>query len=185
MRFKDKDDVALSLQAGYILEFIEPGLFKTEEYLLPLTDESFQNSLPYSVGSVPPIIQNVKEAKTIIESAEQSTDAFLILSSSSFLIMSLMTLAMEKLWGSIRTIKIIYLSCLTKFMMPVNLSLFLQICVTFADMDIFNGQNLTEDTFTFIETTALNDQFDFFGVGSKILMLNIGSYFILQIIIFG
>ena len=64
-------------------------------------------------------------------------------------------------------------------MMPINLSLFLQVCVIFADMDIFNGQNLTEDNFTFIETEPLNDLFDFFGVGSKILMLNIGSYFIL------
>ena len=71
--------------------------------------------------------------------------------------MALMTLAMEKLWGSIRTIQNIYLSCLIKFMIPVNLSLFLQVCVTFADMDIFYGQAITENLFNFIETTALND----------------------------
>jgi hypothetical protein len=46
-------------------------------------------------------------------------------------------------------------------------------------MDILDGEGFTSKLFRFIDTTALNAQFEFFGVDSKIMILNTGSYFIL------
>ena len=43
-------------------------------------------------------------------------------------------------------------------------------------MDILQGEALYEENFLFKETTPINDQFDFFGVGDKNFLNNSGSY---------
>jgi len=46
-------------------------------------------------------------------------------------------------------------------------------------MDILNIGDFLEENFTFVETEPLNDGFDFYGIGNKIMLLQSGSYFAL------
>lgn len=47
-------------------------------------------------------------------------------------------------------------------------------------MDIFSGEELFDSLFEFSESPALNDNFDYYGIGTKNYLLNSGSYFVMQ-----
>ena len=51
---------------------------------------------------------------------------------------------------------------------------------SFAAADIYNGEDLYAKWFVFVETVAKNVQFEFYGSDNLIMLLNSGSYFILQ-----
>ena len=51
-------------------------------------------------------------------------------------------------------------------------------------MDIFTAENYIEENFKFVATNALNDAFDFYGIGGQIMLINSGSFFVLQLMIF-
>ena len=71
------------------------------------------------------------------------------------------------------------MSCLIKFTRPVNFDIFISNCVAFAQFDIFSAQDFFADNFKFVETTPFNNQFDFYGIGNKVMLINSGSYFVL------
>ena len=75
------------------------------------------------------------------------------------------------MWGSVRTLQVILISTLIFFPKPTNLTLFLEVCVEFAGMDIFSAQDFFEDNFKWVETDPLNDAFDFYGIGDKIMFV--------------
>ena len=50
-------------------------------------------------------------------------------------------------------------------------------------MDIFSTENFIQDNFKFVPTNALNNAFDFYGIGNQIMLINSGSYFVLQLLI--
>ena len=47
----------------------------------------------------------------------------------------------------------------------------------YAQADIFNVEDQFEKYFNLMSTEAKNQQFEFFGSGSMILLLNSGSYY--------
>ena len=50
-------------------------------------------------------------------------------------------------------------------------------------MDILTGEDFYEEHFNFVETTPINDNFEFFGTDNKIMMLSSGSYFVFVLIL--
>jgi hypothetical protein len=46
-------------------------------------------------------------------------------------------------------------------------------------MDIFDASNTYENNLTLVETGPLNNAFDFYGIGGKIMLLQSGSYFVM------
>lgn len=75
----------------------------------------------------------------------------------------------------------IILSGLVSVDIPVNMFLYLQVCILFANMDILKGEEIYGEHLTFKDLGPLNDAFDFFGVGDQNMINNSGSYFLIQI----
>ena len=75
------------------------------------------------------------------------------------------------------------ITTLVMFPKPTNLTLFLEVCVEFAGMDIFSAQSFFENNFKWVKTEPLNDAFDFYGIGDMIMLVQSGPYFPLQLII--
>ena len=85
----------------------------------------------------------------------------------------------------IRALQVIGLSGLVKARLPANVHAFLKKLVEYASLDIFEGETFYANHFKFTETTALNDNFDMFGIGDKNFVNNTGPYFIMIIILIG
>lgn len=62
----------------------------------------------------------------------------------------------------IRALQMISLSAIIEVRIPNHMFLFLQGCILFAQMDIFDGGNMFEEWFSFKETEAVNENFAFF-----------------------
>jgi len=77
----------------------------------------------------------------------------------------------------IRAVQMIVLSALVDIVIPINLFIFLEVCIKFAQMDIVGGEDIIANNLTFYPTAPVNDAFDFFGVGDKNMISNSGSYF--------
>mgnify|MGYP000898488443 CR=1 FL=1 len=73
----------------------------------------------------------------------------------------------------------ITLSGLVNIKIPVHLHIFLQVCVVFANMDIFNGEGYYEELFVFKETNAVGEKWAFFGMDNSNFIMNSGSYFVI------
>jgi hypothetical protein len=101
----------------------------------------------------------------------------------AFLLMMILSVGAAELWGSIRALQVMLVSSLVVFMRPVNLTLFLIICVKFSGFDLFDGSGFYEENLSFVETQPLNDSFEFYGIETKIMLINSGSYFVMQLII--
>lgn len=71
----------------------------------------------------------------------------------------------------------IVLSALVDIVIPINLFIFLEVCIKFAQMDIVGGEDIIANNLTFYPTEPVNAAFDFFGVGDKNMISNSGSYF--------
>ena len=71
----------------------------------------------------------------------------------------------------------IALSALVNVSYPINLFIFLQVCIMFANMDILQTEDAYGKYLKFKETDPMNDAFAFFGIGDKNFVNNSGSYF--------
>ena len=91
---------------------------------------------------------------------------------------------MQQLWGMIRAVQMMALSALVNIKIPVNLFIFLGVCISFSQMDIYQGEEIYAKYLEFKETEPINDAFNFFGIGDKNMVYNSGSYFLIQISIF-
>ena len=78
----------------------------------------------------------------------------------------------------IRAMQTIILAALVQIPMPGHALLFMQGCMYFAQMDLFDGAELYAQIFTFKETLPLNKNFESFGLMDKNLIMNSGSFFI-------
>ena len=47
---------------------------------------------------------------------------------------------MQEIWGMIRAVQMIVLSVLVNITFPINLFIFLEVCIAFAQMDIVGGE---------------------------------------------
>lgn len=59
--------------------------------------------------------------------------------------------------------------------------IFFELCILFANLDIFSGEKIFSVLFVFRETTPLNAIFEKNGVDSKNYISNSGSFFIILI----
>jgi hypothetical protein len=64
--------------------------------------------------------------------------------------------SMQQLYGMIRAIQLISLPAVIDIKMPVNMFIFMQICIMFAAMDILQGEDIIAFYFTFHETLPVN-----------------------------
>ena len=72
----------------------------------------------------------------------------------------------------------IILSTLIRTPIPASTFIFFQGCMTFAQIDIFDGQNYYDEWFNFAETSPHSDMFEMMDIGDKNFVMNSGSYFI-------
>ena len=95
----------------------------------------------------------------------------------SFILQLLLGGSMQQLWGLIRAMQMILLSALVETPIPIHTFLFFQGCMTFAQIDIFDGGVLYEKWFDFQETSTLSGMFEEYGLSNKNFMLLSGSYY--------
>lgn len=88
-----------------------------------------------------------------------------------------------KLWGMIRVAQMLILACLINIVFPVEVMIFFQGAMVFANMDLLDGKHLYDATFEYKETTAFSHKFDQSDIGDKNFMMNSGSFLILQVFI--
>ena len=115
----------------------EVSIFKTKETMKSLSKDSFKGGIPEISGALPPVVADKAEAEQIEESANTGTKVLDALNSGNFFLMLVLKGSMEQLWGMIRAIQMIVLSALVALNLPTNLFIYLQICIVFAQMDIF------------------------------------------------
>ena len=73
----------------------------------------------------------------------------------------------------------ISLSGIVNVKIPIHLHIFLQVCVVFSNMDIFNGEGIYENAFVFKETLPIGEKWAFFGMDNSNFIMNSGSYFVI------
>ena len=91
---------------------------------------------------------------------------------------------MQQLWGMIRAMQTIILAGLIDIPMPAHALVFMKGCMSFAQMDVFDGSGLYAQVFDFKPTEPLTPNFESFGISDKNFMMNSGSYFIFFISFF-
>ena len=157
----------------------EVSVFKTKADMTSMSKASFKGGIPELGGAVPPIITDKETAASIEENSEKASKYLDMFNSGNFFIMLLLGSAMQELWGMIRAVQMIALSALVQINFPVNLFLFLGICINFASMDILQAEEIYANNLEFKETEPINDAFNFFGIGDKNMVYNSGSYFLI------
>ena len=114
------------------MDIKEVSIFKTKETMKSLSKDSFEDGNPEINGALPAVISDKEEADRIKKNSNVGTKILDTLNSSNFLFMLILQGSMEQLWGMIRAIQMIMLSALVNIDIPVNLFIYLQICITFA-----------------------------------------------------
>ena len=71
----------------------------------------------------------------------------------------------------------IVLSALVNITLPINLFIFMEVAMAFAQMDLLGGGNIIANNLVFFPTEPVNGAFNFFGIGDKNMMNNSGSFF--------
>jgi hypothetical protein len=97
-----------------------------------LSNYSFKDGIPDLIGPVPPIIADQKLADSIKDHADTATAILNIFNSGNFLLMLILGGSMQEIWGMIRAVQMIVLSVLVDVTFPINLFIFLQVCIAFA-----------------------------------------------------
>jgi hypothetical protein len=156
----------------------EVSLFKTKT-LKSLDKSTFKGGNPELGGGVPPVVADEEEASAIEDRSRQAGEVMDMFNSGNFLLMLILGGSMQQLWGMIRAIQMISLSALVNVAYPINLFIFLQVCIIFANMDILKSEDFYADNLVFKSTDAVNESFAFFGIGDKNFILNSGSYFMI------
>ena len=84
----------------------------------------------------------------------------------------------------IRLIQILLLSAIMAIVYPAHLTLFYSFCVSFAGMDVFQGEAIYEANFKFKETSPPSPTFDQYDIGDLNFFMNSGSMLIIVVLIF-
>ena len=134
---------------------------------------------------IPPQIVDVEMAQTV--EAVGSVTKVAITSALGFnlVITLLIAASMQQLWSMIRAMQLIIISVLVMIPLPWVAQVFFSFSVMFANMDVLSGEDLYDKYLGFSQSSPLNDQYEMFGIGSRIFLPNTGSYFIIQAIIIG
>ena len=80
----------------------------------------------------------------------------------NFVVALILGSSLGLIWGMIRALQMISLSAIIEVRIPNQMFLFLQGCILFAQMDVFDGGNTFEKMFSFKETEPVNENFAFF-----------------------
>jgi hypothetical protein len=91
--------------------------------------------------------------------------------------------SMQHLWGMIRAMQMITTMSLINIAFPSTANAFFNAAILFANMDVMSGEKLYEIIFNFKETDPFNEKFETMDIGSKNLIMNSGSFFILIILV--
>lgn len=83
------------------------------------------------------------------------------------------------LWGMIRALQMIIISVVVSLPVPPLAFIFFQICLEFAQMDVFQGTDFFDSILDLKETAALNDNFELYGAESMSFILLSGSYLLI------
>jgi hypothetical protein len=184
IEFDNPDELSTTGNAEISMNIKEVSIFRTKADMTPLGKESFKDGVPELGGAVPPIITDKETATSVEETSEKAEEVLEAFNSGNFFIMLVLGGSMEQLWGMIRAVQMMALSALVNLKIPVNLFIFLGICIRFSQMDIYQGEEIYANNLVFKETEPINDAFNFFGIGDKNMIYNSGSYFLIQISIF-
>ena len=123
----------------------EPSIIRTKKLYLPLSGNGYENKEPTVEGPVPAQVSDKKAAIKTIESTMEATKTIDTFNIGIFLLASLLSIGMATLWGSVRALQMIFITTMVKLQKPVNMTLFLTICVVFAQMDIFSAGDFFEN----------------------------------------
>jgi len=110
----------------------EVSIFKTKSDMTSMSKDSFKDGIPELGGAVPPIITDIITANSITENAENASGALDAFNSGNFFLMLILGGSMQQLWGMIRAVQMMSLSALVNIKIPVNLFIFLGICIGFS-----------------------------------------------------
>ena len=124
------------------------------------------------------MINDEYTASLIKATSKQAADSITNLTRGNFIVGIFMVGSMQSLWGLIRALKMILLSGLVDVIIPVELHIFLEVCVVFSNMDLLNGEDFYGEHFKFKDTSPIGSKWEFFGVGDSNFINNSGSYFV-------
>ena len=79
----------------------------------------------------------------------------------------------------IRSLQMIFMSSLININHPPHTVLFFKMCMIFAQMDVFDGEDFYETHMTFKHTEPLNEVFMTYGVENMNFFLNSGSFLVI------
>ena len=105
----------------------------------------------------------------------------------NFFVSLLMNGSMMQLFGMIRALQVIVFSILIRAPLSGISFEFFNVCMLFAQADVFDGSGLYSEWFEFRETESPNQNYLLLGIDSSNFIINSGSFFILmtQIVCFG
>ena len=132
IEFDNPTKLSVSGIANINMRVKEVSVFKSRRSMQSLSNYSFKNGIPDLVGPVPPIIVDQKLADSIKDHADTATAILNIFNSGNFLLMLILGGSMQEIWGMIRAVQMIVLSVLVDVTFPINLFIFLQVCIAFA-----------------------------------------------------
>ena len=97
-----------------------------------MSTDSFKGGVPKIGGALPPIIADKKQATNIEDNAAHASKVMDMFNSGNFLLMLILGGSMQELWGMIRAVQMMVLSALVNINIPINLFIYLQVCILFA-----------------------------------------------------
>lgn len=90
-----------------------------------------------------------EELSDNLDTSLKITGVFLI---QAFLLVWLLAIAMEQIWGAIRTIQVVFLVSLINFTQTIMMAIFLGKCAVFATLDLFSGEDFYGNHLSLKET---------------------------------
>ena len=150
--YDSPEEMSVGGAASFKIGLTEVGIFKSKDNLKPLTLDKFEEGKPDLGGALPPLISDLETAESFEENTSSITEWIETFASSNFFIGILIGGSMGTLWGMIRALQMTSLSALIRVKIPTYLHIFLSVCVVFASMDIFSGEEFYESNMHFLET---------------------------------
>ena len=94
----------MSEEATFTLVFKEYSVLRTKQLYNPLTAKSFPNEQPYVVAPVPALVWNLEVAEKVEVATNTATEVIKMFCLTSFVLMNLLVIAKQQLWGILRTL---------------------------------------------------------------------------------
>ena len=132
INFDQPEALSVSGEAGVMMDIKEVSIFKTQATMKSMSTDSFKGGLPKIGGALPPIIADKKEATEIEDKADRAAEVMDMFNSGNFLLMLILGGSMQELWGMIRAVQMMALSALVNIKIPINMFIYLQVCILFA-----------------------------------------------------